>query len=153
MLTDELTFPFIFCENIIFENSFDKIIYFNFSRQSALHSEVQHPPPPHTTHKLNTNYYSSDFKSESFRTNLSGYPIIVAQDIFVLIVFMKRGDGKISSSFEYFLCTHILIFSFALFHFNVKSIYVQSSDRERLVFQALGVPVRRLVQAADSASV
>lgn len=147
MLTDELTFLFIFCENIIFENSFDKIIYFNFSRQSALHSEVQHP------HKQNANYYSSDFKSESFRTNLSGYPIIVAQDIFVLIVFMKRGDGKISSSFEYFLCTHILIFSFALFHFNVKSIYVQSSDRERLVFQALGVPVRRLVQAADSASV
>lgn len=32
MLTDELTFLFIFCENIIFENSFDKIIYFNFSR-------------------------------------------------------------------------------------------------------------------------
>lgn len=49
----------------------------------------------------------------------------------------------------YYCSSFLLHFLLAL----IKSICKQPSNLEKLVFQALGVPVHRLVQAADSVSV
>lgn len=116
MLTDELTFMFIYCENIVFENSFDKIIYCNFSWWSGLCFLLLCTKNFFFSllNEFNCilDYYLSDFKSESFRMNLSGYHITVAHDVFVfvfvfvsivLIVFMKYGAmGKFQAHLSIF---------------------------------------------------